>query len=240
MNSEIFDGLPATFLPCHPAPLPDQHHIIQVYDSEFTFMDSLECFATCGLRGGEAVVLFATPRHLQDLQIRLHSSHLQLDRASWQDRYIPVVANEVLGKFMVDGWPDERMFKSVVGEFLDRAQDGGREVRVFGEIVGLLMANGETEATMRVEQLWNEICRERKLTLFCAYPRACFPTDSSGTLERICNQHGWILDVPAADPRRSASDEPPHLHGAKSAAAWSIPGTRHSETGTRWILRSAH
>jgi hypothetical protein len=254
--------------PCDPALFPERHHIIQVYDSEYVFMESLECFVTCGLRAGEGVVLFATARHLQDLQIRLHSSRLQLDRASWQDRYIPVIANEALNKFMVDGWPDENLFKKVIGELLDRAQAGGRQVRAFSEMVGLLLATGESAATVRVEQVWNECCRERELTLFCAYSSACFPGRSAGALEAVCEEHDWILDGHArADPTPPAlsaghfdywqrfgmafdeaiafdisrvAEVRPLSHGAKSAAAWSIPGTGHSDTGTRWVLRPAH
>jgi hypothetical protein len=283
MNNKLNDGISAVPLPCDPAQFRERHHIIQIYDDERTFMESLECFVTCGLRAGDGVVLFATARHLQDLQIRLHSSQLQLDRASWQDRYIPVVANEVLHKIMVGGWPDEQLFKKVIGAFLDRAQAGGREVRAFGEIVEPLMANGELAATVRVEQLWNECCQERKLTLLCAYSRSRLAEDSSGTVEAICEEHDWMLNGYAgAEPMPTplSSGYFDYLHrlgvgfeealafdlardaaranfilapastatlvglflpqGSKSAAGWSIAGTHHSETGTRWMLRPLH
>ena len=151
---------------------------------------------------------------------------------------IPVLASEVLHKFMVRGWPDEHLFKKVIGEYLDRAQAGGREVRAFGEIVDLLMADDELAATIRVEQLWTECCEERKLTLLCAYSRKRLPEDSRAA-EAICDEHDWMLD----GHRRVDPTLPPLFaqtllpRGPKSAAGWSIAGTQHSETGTRWMLR---
>ena len=296
-NTRRDTGIQTPPLHCDPTLFPGRQHIIQVYDREYDFMEALECYVTCGLRAGEGVVLFATARHLQDLQIRLDSERLELDRASWQSRYIPVLASEALSKFMVDGWPDERVFRDVIGEVLDRAQGDGRNVRVFGEVAGLLMQQGELEATVRVEQLWNRLCRERKLTLFCAYPRACFPPAPLDALEAVCSQHSWMLDahsrtstsIPGSlakplpyrpetedigddetarfdygrrlDSKRDeaiafdimrdqaianamldgiglAADvmELPLALGAESATAWSIPGTVHSNTGTRWVL----
>jgi hypothetical protein len=261
--------------PCDPAQFPERHHILQIYDDERAFMESLQCFVTCGLRAGEGVVLFATARHLQDLQIRLQTSGLQLDRASWEDRYIPVVANEVVQRIMVAGLPDEKLFRQVIGGYLDRAQACGRDVRAFGEIVGLLMANGQVEATARLEQLWNECCRERQLTLLCAYPRTCLPVLSPGALDAVCDAHDWMLDGHAGEATSmepspgnaaywlrygvgfneaiafdlardaafaTALSTPPLAfpHGSRSATAWSIPGTHHSETGTRWSLRPLH
>ena len=63
---------------CDPAIFPKQLHIIQVYDSEFVFMEALECFVTCGLRAGEGVVLFATARHLARIleQRKIHVVHV--------------------------------------------------------------------------------------------------------------------------------------------------------------------
>lgn len=173
-------------------------HLIQIYDSEHVFLEALEWFVGSGLRAGEAVVVIATARHLHELEIRLHSSWLQVDRARWQSRYIALLANEVLDQFMIDGWPDRQLFRTVLGEILDRAKGDGRKVRAFGEMVGLLMANGQKDATIRLEQLWNEVCRERGLPLFCAYSRACFPVDSSEAMKAICNEHSWLLEEGAA------------------------------------------
>lgn len=169
-------------------------HVIQIYGSEHALLEALECFAACGLRAGEGVVVIATARHLQELEIRLQASRVQIDRARWQDRYIPLLASEVLASFMVDGRPDPLLFAGVIGPILDRAQAGGRRVRAFAEMVAALMANGQEEATLCLERLWNEVCEERELTLFCAYPHASFLTISPETVQAVRDQHGWILD----------------------------------------------
>lgn len=169
-------------------------HLIQIYDSEFVFLEALEWFVGSGLRAGEGVVVIAAPRHLHELEIRLHSSWLQVDRAHWQSRYVALLANEVLDKFMIDGWPDRQLFHAVLGEVLDRAKGDGRKVRAFSEMAGLLMANGQKDATVRLEQLWNEAGRERGLPLFCAYSQAFFPEDSPEALKAVCDEHNWLLE----------------------------------------------
>jgi hypothetical protein len=108
-------------------------------------------------------------------------------------------------------------------------------------MAGLMMEQGEFQATLRVEQLWNEVCRERDVTLFCACSSACLPADSPAVLQDLYAAHDWILDGHAAAPvGRLASSQPFPSRGSKSAKAWSIPGTHHSATGTRWVLRPAH
>ncbi|UUZ48116.1 hypothetical protein LP420_35145 [Massilia sp. B-10] len=39
-------------------------------------------------------------------------------------------------------------------------------------MVALLWANGEREATIRLEHLWARLCKSDEFDLFCAYPRA--------------------------------------------------------------------
>ncbi len=175
-------------------------HVLQIYGSEYVLLEALECFATCGLQAGEAVVIFATARHLQELEIRLQASRVQIDRARWQGRYIPLLASEVLASFMVDGRPDRVLFMNIIGKILDRAQAGGRRARAFGEMVAVLMADGQEEATLCLEQLWSEVCEERQLTLFCAYPQASLLTISPETMDAVRHQHGWVLDEYSPTP----------------------------------------
>jgi hypothetical protein len=46
-------------------------------------------------------------------------------------------------------WPDDQLFVKFVGELIARAQNGGRRVRAFGELVALLWARGDVAATHR-------------------------------------------------------------------------------------------
>ncbi len=78
---------------------------------------------------------------------------------------------------MDDGWPNERRFKNVIGSLIGPASKHG-PVRVFGEMVAILWANGDTRAALRLEELWNELMKEQTLTLLCGYPMSNFSQES--------------------------------------------------------------
>jgi hypothetical protein len=74
-----------------------------------------------------------------------------------------------------------------------RASARGRRVRAFGEMVALLWAQGNAAATVRLEYLWNRVCKLERLPLFCAYPKAGFTQEASASLAEICAAHSRII-----------------------------------------------
>ena len=119
-----------------------------------------------------------------------------MDGAIRFKRYVPLDADEVLSRFMVDGKPCLDRFQRVMQEILRPGRVEGRRVRAFGEMVARLWERGETEAAIQLEALWNEVTDRHKLMLFCAYPRRLFAggrlADREG-LERICRCHTHVL-----------------------------------------------
>ncbi len=115
--------------------LAETEHAVQVYRDDSTVLDSLQGFVGSGLRSGESVIVIATATHLHELEKRLRLGWIDLDRCRWEDRYIAVLAQETLGRFMVDGLPVEALFEKVVGDVIARARGRGRKLRAFGEMV---------------------------------------------------------------------------------------------------------
>jgi hypothetical protein len=168
-------------------------HAVQIYRDEAGFMDCLEGFIGSGLRGGDSVIVIATAAHLHELEKRLRGYWHDLDRARWEDRYIAILPHEILAKFMVDGMPDEVLFQSAVRELLVRARGQGRRVRVFGEMVAILWAEGNGDAALRLEHLWTHLQASEKFPLFCAYPRAQFKTDAEVSIQSVCAAHSRVI-----------------------------------------------
>jgi len=78
----------------------------------------------------------------------------------------------------------------------DRAKDKGRKVRIFGEMVAILWGRGLFTATIRLEQLWNDLGSRFSFSLFCAYPLSLFANDREAhDLLQVCAQHD--LTIPA-------------------------------------------
>lgn len=177
-------------------------HIAHFYDHEENLLVTLAGFIAEGLEKGEAAIVIATPKHLAALEDRLANRGLDLAKALIEDRYIALDPKASLASFMRNGWPDDRLFEELVDKLIKRASRKGRRVRAFGEMVALMWANGQKEATIRLEHLWNKFCRSYGFCLLCSYPRAGFMKDQQ-SMEEICGHHSralgnnWKLREPA-------------------------------------------
>ena len=169
-------------------------HSVQIYGDDATFMDALEGYVSSGLRKRESVIVIATAAHLHELEKRLRSNWIDVDRARWEDRYFALLAQETLSRFMVGGMPDEQRFNEAMTALLARARGGvDRKVRGFGEMVAILWAQGRCAAAMELEALWTRLQVVERFPLLCAYPRSGFVQDASASIQSVCAAHSRLI-----------------------------------------------
>ena len=82
-------------------------HLVQVYENEKIFLDTLEGFAGTGFLANDSVVIIATSTHLTSLNARLRSQGFDLSTLIESDQYIPIDAEDLLSILLVDNWIDE-------------------------------------------------------------------------------------------------------------------------------------
>jgi len=167
-------------------------HLLQVYDNDEIFLETLTGFVTAGINKKESVIIIATDTHLKALQQKITSLGVQVDDLIKDQLYIPLDAETVLSKFMVNGWPDETLFNNTVSAVLAMAKDKTR-VRAFGEMVAVLWKQGHTGATILLEHFWNKFCEKESFPLFCSYPACGFTDDKNGSLQNICRHHTTLI-----------------------------------------------
>jgi len=68
---------------------------------------------------------------------------------------------------------------------------GGKLEKYFMTL--LLLARGDTAATVRLEYLWHRVCQSQAYSLFCGYPKAGFTEDPSKSIAEICAAHSRII-----------------------------------------------
>lgn len=129
-------------------------HFVQFCETDAFLMNSLCEFIGTGLRAGEACIVVATQPHRESLEERLKEDGLEVATAHMQDQYISLDAAVTLSQFMVDGEPSPELFAEVVGSIITRAAKGRRRVRIFGEMVALLWADGNRAAVIHLEELF--------------------------------------------------------------------------------------
>lgn len=169
-------------------------HVVQIYENDAVFLDALAGFVGGGIKGGECVVVIATARHIQALNDRLTSYSIGVDTLTDDDRYIPLDAEEMLKKFMINDWPDEALFNKTISAVINRGTCKGRRIRAFGEMVAILWAEGHNGATVQLEHLWNKFSEKNKFSLFCAYPKTGFTQNINESIHSICGCHTKMLD----------------------------------------------
>jgi hypothetical protein len=168
-------------------------HVVQIYEQDAAFLDSLAGFVGGGINSGDGVIVIATQEHITALNSRLNDYGIQVEALVEHGRYIPLDAAGTLAKFMVDGWPDEELFMKTVSALLKKAKQHNGKVRAFGEMVALLWAQGCSGATVQLEHLWNKFCESENFSLFCAYPKAGFTEDIESSLHHICCAHSKMI-----------------------------------------------
>jgi hypothetical protein len=170
-------------------------HVVQIYDTEGVFLDTLAGFVGAGINANDACIVIATPAHLSALEERLTSCGISIRGLSDDNRYFPLDAEKLLSEFMVDGWPDEVEFNNTVSTLLKRARGfKNRKIRAFGEMVAVLWAQGNTGATVNLEHLWNKFVANESFCLFCAYPKVGITDDIADSIRHICSLHSKMID----------------------------------------------
>lgn len=170
-------------------------HVVQIYENDEVFLDTLFSFVLGGVNSGDCVIAIATAPHLKSLRIKLQQVGLDVSNLSGKNLYIPLDAEVALSKFMVNDWPDETLFMDLVSGLIAQAKGGNRQIRAFGEMVALLWARGQVGATIRLEQLWNKFCETQAFCLFCAYPQSGFTQDATESVMHICTAHSKVIST---------------------------------------------
>lgn len=168
-------------------------HVVQIYEKDEIFLDALAGFVGGGINSGDCCIVIATDAHLKALENRLLKYGVHTPVLISEKSYIPINAEEMLSRFMVNNWPDENLFINEITELIEKACHGKRKIRAFGEMVAILWAQGHYGATVHLEHLWNRFCEQKSFSLFCAYPKSGFTGDLSDSIMHICGTHSKMI-----------------------------------------------
>jgi signal transduction histidine kinase/CheY-like chemotaxis protein len=108
---------------------------------------------------------------------------------------------------MVDNQPEPSLVAEIIGSVITRAAHERSGVRIFGEMVALLWNEGNYEAAIRLEELWNELGKAHPFSLFCAYAMNGLGGEELGEpLSRVCGRHSRVIPAESYSDLESADD----------------------------------
>jgi hypothetical protein len=185
--------------------MAEHAHFVQFFNEDDVLLDSVCGFIGGGLLAGAACVVIATPKRIEDLESRLTARGFDLTAARAWKQYSTLDAANTLAKFMVDGLPDATLFDEVVGTAIGAADEHHPRVLAFGEMVGLLWTQGNHEAAVQLEKLWNKLAGRYAFSLFCAYRANEIDRDAHAkAFADICAEHGGVIHADHYAPQGSA------------------------------------
>ena len=182
------------------APLPstlDCGHAVQFYESDSALIETLGSHIGTALSSGDTVIVVATKSHRNAFgadELRLRK--IDAAPAIKSGRFICLDAAETLAKFMVGGGPDKQRFDNTIGALVSGAEARtrqGHRLVVYGEMVALLWAEGKRDATVRLEELWNELAEKHKFQPALRLSgKRIHPPGAPPAFFNICGEHTHI------------------------------------------------
>ena len=173
-------------------------HALQLYANVNHFLDEVSRLVASTLRLGEPVVVVSTEANRRGIAQRLQARRVNLAALVEQEQYVAMDSLLALSEFMRDGSPDKDRLAAMI-EDLDRrrlaAANGPRgRLTIFGDMSVTLCCDGNFEAAVVLEGMWDELTRALPFVTVCSYPIECVEDSAAphNLLQHVCAAHGAI------------------------------------------------
>jgi hypothetical protein len=178
-------------LPPDPADGP-RDHIVRLFDDDVSRADAVAAFVLEGEARDERVLLAITDDHWELVSNRLASANYPLAARLADGRLTVLDAATTLRGLVRCERPEPAAFDDLVGARVRQLTSEG-PLRVYGELVDLLVAEGNFQGTFALERLWNDLTRQHPCRLLCGYWSVHFGDPRSReALQRICAAHSDV------------------------------------------------
>ena len=175
--------------------LTAQYHAVRFYENDKSLAKIVAQFLSDGFAAGNPGIVVATPAHRGAILKELVAKSLDVVQLQRSHDLVLLDAQETLSIFMAGGRPQAEAFTTSMCEVIKTAC-GGRPnctVRIYGQMVDVLWKNGEQEAAIRLEMLWNQLANTQAFSLLCGYAMGPFYKDAM--FKEVCRHHTHIVSA---------------------------------------------
>jgi len=178
-----------------PSSPPSCYHAVRFYDNDRSLSQMVADFLGDGLVTADPAIVVATSAHRAAFLRELIAKGLDVVKLQRSDQLILLDAEETLSTFMVDGEPHEEKFTNGMTKVIKRACRARPDctVRIYGEMVDLLWRDGNHDAAIRLEVLWNQLANAQAFSLLCGYAMGNFYKEAA--LQEVCGQHTHLVSA---------------------------------------------
>lgn len=172
---------------------PATRHEVEFYSDDAAFVDGFACGIKAALKSGKPVIVIASEPHRTAILERLQSHQVDVNAAIEHGNYRARDPRDTLSAIMEGDMPNPALCSNVVNALVQKACNvRGQHARVaiFGECAPTLLADGNVEAAVRLEHLWEEVTKTCQADTLCGYLWSAFPEkENSPIFKRICAAH---------------------------------------------------
>lgn len=185
----------------HPVP-GSQYHAVQFYGTDERLYSTAANFLAEGLIAGEPAMIIASATHCEGMLGQLNARLIHVEHARKRGDLLVLDADAMLALFMIDGLPDASLFEINIGRFIDQVLQGrpGSILRAYGGMVDILWQQGQTNAAIRLEILWNAVAARFGLALLCGYAMGNFAHQQVAQFHDVCSHHTHIFGPEHSSP----------------------------------------
>ena len=175
----------------------DRQHEVVFFPTDDSLIDGFAQFAKSALEKEHPVIVVATESHRAGIIRRLREHAVNIERAIEQGLFVDADATEVLSNFMENGAAAADRVVSIAERLIVQARNVSdteqSHISICGELAPTLLRQGNPEAAMEVERLFDGIVKKHGLNLLCGYVLGTFRNDGNNRIvERICAQHSAV------------------------------------------------
>jgi hypothetical protein len=172
------------------------YHAVQFYQDEHSLAATAAGFLADGIAMGQPGLVVATAGHTSRIVGALKARGIDAEALRRTGELTVFDARKMLLTFMVGSMPDPLLFKSNVGDAIERlcVDRGPCPIRAYGEMVDLLWQNGNSDGAIRLEILWNQLASAYEFSLLCGYAVGHFYKESvRSRFKDVCDQHSHVI-----------------------------------------------
>ncbi|HXW03773.1 MAG TPA: MEDS domain-containing protein [Vicinamibacterales bacterium] len=170
------------------------HHLVQLFDSQESRASEIAAYLREGWAAGDTLLALLSAAHWGATARLLREQQIDTGELVESGQLTLLDSTAMLSAIMRNGVLRTDLFEASVGATVRRLRHSrpGR-LRVYGELVDLLAADGDFATAHRLEELWNDLLEREPLTLFCGYASECFGNPkASPALRLICDTHSHV------------------------------------------------
>jgi hypothetical protein len=181
----------------NPTPSTNIHgfHAVRFYESERSLAKIVAEFLLDGFADSDPGIVVATPGMRAALMLELAARSVDVVELQVSGQFLLLDASEQLATFMSDGQPDPARFNAMMCQAIENVCRGRSDckIRIFGQMVDVLWRDGQQDAAIHLEILWNQLAHKQAFSLMCGYAMGNFYKDSN--FDDICGQHSHIVSA---------------------------------------------